>query len=51
MKWEGGSGKEGRWRELGGVEGGKSVVEVYCIFMREESIFNKRIKNENCLSM
>jgi hypothetical protein len=41
---EGGLGEKGRWSEDGetgelrGVEGGATVVGMYC--MREESIFN-----------
>lgn len=39
-----GSGWEGSGEKLGGVEGGETVIGIYC--MRKESIFNKR-KNKN----
>jgi hypothetical protein len=39
-KWRGGEGTE-RWEcELGGAEGGETVVEMYC--MTEKSIYNKK---------
>ena len=37
-----GSGWEGGGEELGGVEGGKTIIGIYCT--REESILNKRKK-------
>lgn len=34
------------WAELGGAEGGETVVEIHC--MREEPIFHKKIQiNKN----
>ena len=37
-----GSGWEGSGEELGGVEGGETIIGIYC--MKKESIFNKRQK-------
>jgi hypothetical protein len=41
----GGSGGEGRWEKLGGVEGGETVIKIYC--MRKESSSNTRKKKED----
>lgn len=36
------------WEELGGVEGGKTVIRKYYV-KKKISIFNKRGKKVNCL--
>jgi len=35
--------EEEKWEDLGGVEGGETIIKIHC--MRKQSIFNQRKNN------